>query len=71
MREICTAGSAWGDEHKKLCRLGEGTATKVTDNSEAPQRLPFRGSSLPATLWTTDTYGRFSSAGCAMGWCCD
>ena len=31
-------GSERGDEHKKLCSLGEGTGTKVLDNSEAPQR---------------------------------
>ena len=31
-------GSKRGDEHKKPCLLGEGTGTKVPDNSEAPQR---------------------------------
>ena len=31
LREICTAGSARGDEPKKLCRLGEGTAAKAAD----------------------------------------
>jgi len=60
LQEICTAGSAWGDEHKKLCRFGEGTAVKAADNSEAPLRLPLRGSSLPATECTTK--------GCWRGW---
>src|SRR5215831_9805470 len=31
-------GSERGDEHKKPCSLGEGTASKEADNSEAPQR---------------------------------
>jgi len=31
-------GSERGDEHKKPCSLGEGTASKEVDNSEAPQR---------------------------------
>ena len=38
MREICTLGSAWGDEFKKPRSLGEGTGAKASDNSEAPQR---------------------------------
>jgi hypothetical protein len=28
LREICTAGSEWGDGHKRRSRLGEGTAPK-------------------------------------------
>ena len=28
MREICTPGSEWGDEHKEPCRLGETTDSK-------------------------------------------
>ena len=31
-------GSKRGDEHKKPCSLGEGTGTKGSDDSEAPQR---------------------------------
>jgi transposase len=31
-------GSERGDEHKKPCSLGEGTGTKGSDDSEAPQR---------------------------------
>ena len=38
MQEICTLGSAWGDESKKPRSLGEGTGAKAPDNSEAPQR---------------------------------
>lgn len=38
LREIRTMGSKRGDENKKPCSLGEGTGTKVLDNSEAPQR---------------------------------
>ena len=38
MREICTLGSAWGDEFKKPRSLGEGTGAKASDTSEAPQR---------------------------------
>ena len=38
MREICTLGSAWGDEFKRPRSLGEGTGAKASDNSEAPQR---------------------------------
>ena len=38
MQEICTLGSAWGDEFKKPRALGEGTGAKASDNSEAPQR---------------------------------
>jgi hypothetical protein len=30
VREICTPGSAWGGEFKKLCRLGEGTDVKTS-----------------------------------------
>ena len=38
MREIRTMGSERGDGHKRPGSLGEGTGTKVPDNSEAPQR---------------------------------
>src|SRR6478736_5345078 len=38
VQEICTLGSAWGDEFKKPRSLGEGTGAKASDNSEAPQR---------------------------------
>src|ERR1700750_488236 len=33
-------GSERGDGYKKPGSLGEGTGTKVSDNSEAPQRAP-------------------------------
>jgi len=29
LQEICTAGSDWGDEHKKPCRLGEVAGAKA------------------------------------------
>jgi RNA-directed DNA polymerase len=38
LREICTMGSKRGDEHKRPCSLGEGTGSKESDYSEAPQR---------------------------------
>jgi hypothetical protein len=38
LREICTMGSERGDEYKKPCSLGEGTGSKESDYSEAPQR---------------------------------
>src|ERR1700752_2794646 len=38
VQEICTLGSAWGDEFKKPRSLGEGTGAKASDNSEAPKR---------------------------------
>jgi hypothetical protein len=38
LREICTMGSKRGDEFKKLRSLGEDTASKESDYSEAPQR---------------------------------
>ena len=37
-RQIRTSGSERGDGYKKPSSLGEGTGTKVPDNSEAPQR---------------------------------
>ena len=38
LREICTMGSERGDEYKRPCPLGEGTGSKESDYSEAPQR---------------------------------
>jgi hypothetical protein len=38
VQEICTLGSAWGDEFKKPRSLGEALARKRQINSEAPQR---------------------------------
>jgi RNA-directed DNA polymerase len=38
LREICTMGSERGDGHKGPCSLGEGTGSKESDYSEAPQR---------------------------------
>jgi hypothetical protein len=35
---ICTLGSAWGDEFKKPRSLGEGTGAKASGNSEVSQR---------------------------------
>ena len=31
MQEICTAGSERGNERKRLCRFGEGTAAKAAE----------------------------------------
>ena len=31
-------GSERGDEYKRLCSLGEGTGSKESDYSKAPQR---------------------------------
>ena len=39
MREICTPGSDWGDEIKRLCSLGEAPARKRL-RREAPHGLP-------------------------------
>jgi hypothetical protein len=54
VQEICTLGSAWGDEFKRPRSLGEGTGAKASDNSEAPQRAT--ASRLVSTilfdLWT-------------------
>ena len=38
--EICTMGSEREDEYKRLCSLGDGTGSKESDYSEAPQRTP-------------------------------
>src|ERR1700683_711432 len=38
LREICTMGSERGDEYKRPCSLGEGTGSKESEYSEAPQR---------------------------------
>src|SRR5271170_7241643 len=38
LREICTMGSERGDEYKRLRPVGEGTGSKESDYSEAPQR---------------------------------
>src|SRR5450759_1361152 len=38
LREICTMGSERGDEYKRLRSLGEGTGSKGSEYSEAPQR---------------------------------
>jgi hypothetical protein len=38
LREICTMGSERGDEFKRLRPVGEGTGSKESDYSEAPQR---------------------------------
>jgi RNA-directed DNA polymerase len=37
LREICTMGSERGDKRKRLRSLGEGTGSKESDYSEAPQ----------------------------------
>jgi hypothetical protein len=50
LQEICTAGSARGDELEKLCRLGEGTASKGADQQRGSAKAKgFEGSSLPTT----------------------
>jgi len=38
LREICTMGSERGDEYKRLRPVGEGTGSKESEYSEAPQR---------------------------------
>ena len=38
LREICTMGSERGDEYKRLRPVGEGTGSKESAYSEAPQR---------------------------------
>src|SRR4051812_28233398 len=38
VREICTLGSAWGDEFKSHARSVRALARKRQNNSEAPQR---------------------------------
>jgi hypothetical protein len=38
LREICTMGSKRGDGYKRPRSLGEGTGSKESDYSEAPQR---------------------------------
>ncbi len=37
LREICTMGSERGDKHKRPRSLGEGTGSKESATSEAPQ----------------------------------
>jgi hypothetical protein len=71
VQEICTLGSAWGDEFKKPRSLGEGTGAKASDNSEAPQRLPLQGSSLPSpelkfSVHTAASYGITLATGQAV-----
>jgi hypothetical protein len=39
VRGICTPGSAWGDENKRPCPLGE-TPTRKRLRRKAPHRLP-------------------------------
>jgi len=45
VRETCTPGSAWGDEHKVPCRLGEvrgpkGPARQGSAKAKAPRLVP-------------------------------
>src|ERR1035441_10892280 len=40
LREICTAGSDWGDESKKSCRLGEATGAQGPAAGRVRQRHP-------------------------------
>ena len=49
MREICTAGSDWGDEIKRLRLLGEGTDAKAADTARLRNGYQLRDSSLPTT----------------------
>lgn len=54
MQEICTAGSARGDEFVKLRRLGEGTAAKAAEQPRGSAKaIGFEGSSLPTIRSTT------------------
>ena len=48
VREICTPGSAWGDEFKRPCLLGEGTGAKAQTTARLRKGLPLQGSSLPS-----------------------
>ena len=45
VREICTPGSKWGDEHKGPCRLGEATDSKET--ALARLRKGYRSKACP------------------------
>ena len=66
MREIRTAGSARGDESKKLCRFGEGTAAKAADQQRGSAKATgFEDSSLPTTRSITSGYARCCTAGYA------
>ena len=70
LREIRTAGSARGDESKKLRRLGEGTAAKAADQQRGSAKATgFEGSSLPTTRSTTSGYAGYCTAGYAMESC--
>ena len=70
LREIRTAGSARGDESKKLRRLGEGTAAKAADQQRGSAKATgFEGSSLPTTRSITSDCARCCVAGYATEWC--
>ena len=60
-RQICTLGSAWGDEFKRPRSLGEGTGAKASDNSEAPQRAT--ASRLVSTILSIKYTERLAEAG--------
>ena len=45
VREICTPGSKWGDEHKGSCRLGEATVPK--EAALARLRKGYRSKACP------------------------
>ena len=60
LREIRTAGSARGDESKKLRRFGEGTGAKAADQQRGSAKATgFEGSSLPTTPSTTSACKKF------------
>jgi len=61
VQEICTLGSAWGDEFKRPRSLGEGTGAKASDNSEAPQRAT--ASRLVSTILSIKYTERLAEAG--------
>jgi hypothetical protein len=72
LREIRTAGSARGDESKKLRRLGEGTAAKAADQQRGSAKATgFEGSSLPITPWTMAIFRSLFVTGYATECCCD
>lgn len=72
MQEICTAGSARGDELEKLCRLGEGTAAKAAEQQRGSAKATgFKSSSLPTTRSTMASCASCYAVGYGTECCCD
>ena len=58
LREIRTAGSEWGDGHKKLCQLGEGTVTKVAEQQRGSAKATgFEARPYPPQFESCQTEG--------------